>query len=43
MALRYMGSELGHHSGAFRLLGGVALIVAIFSRKIFLALKRRFV
>lgn len=43
MALRYMGSELGHHSGAFRLLGGVALIVAIFSRKIFQALKRRFV
>ena len=43
MALRYMGSELGHHSGAFRLLGGVALIVAIFSRKIFQTLKRRFV
>ncbi|MCB0580336.1 MAG: tyrosine-type recombinase/integrase, partial [Phaeodactylibacter sp.] len=43
MALRYMGSELGHHSGAFRLLGGLALIVAIFSRRIFQALKRRFV
>lgn len=40
MALRYMGSEFGEDAGAFRLIGGLALVFAIFARPIFRRLKR---
>ncbi len=43
LVLRYLGSELGHNAGAFRLLGGIALVIAFFSRRIFRALRRRYV
>lgn len=43
LVLRYLGSELGQNAGAFRLIGGVALVIAFFSRRIFRALKRKFV
>ena len=41
MGLRYMGSEFGQDSGAFRLIGGLALVFAIFARPIFRSLKRK--
>ena len=43
LVLRYLGSELGHNAGAFRLIGGIALVVAFFSSRIFKALKRKYV
>lgn len=43
MVLRYIGNELGDNAGAFKLIGGLGLIVAIFSRHIFRTLKRKFV
>ena len=43
LVLRYLGNELGQNAGAFRLLGGIALVVAFFSRRIFKALKRKYV
>ena len=43
LVLRYLGNELGSNAGAFRLLGGIALVVAFFSRRIFRALRRRYV
>ena len=41
MGLRYMGSEFGEDGGAFRLIGGLALVFAIFARPIFRSLKRK--
>lgn len=41
MGLRYMGSEFGEDAGAFRLIGGLALVFAIFARPIFRSLKRK--
>jgi hypothetical protein len=41
--LRYLGSELGENAGAFRLLGGIALVFSFFSRTIFRVLKRKFI
>ena len=41
--LRYLGSELGQNAGAFRLLGGMALVLSFFSRRIFRVLKRKFI
>ena len=43
MVLRYLGNELGDNAGALKLIGGLGLIVAIFSRHIFRTLKRKFV
>ncbi len=43
LVLRYLGNELGSNAGAFRLLGGIALVIAFFSRRIFRALRRRYV
>lgn len=43
MVLRYLGNELGDNAGALKLIGGLALLVAIFSRHIFRTLKRKFV
>ncbi len=43
LVLRYLGNELGSNAGAFRLLGGIALVIAFFSRRIFKALRRRYV
>lgn len=43
LVLRYLGSELGHNAGAFRLLGGIALVIAFFSRRIFKALRKKYV
>ena len=38
-----LGNELGDNAGALKLIGGLGLIVAIFSRHIFRTLKRKFV
>ena len=43
MVLRYLGGELGDDKGAFRLLGGIFMVFALFSRSIFRAGKRKFV
>ena len=43
LALPPLGNELGDNAGAFKLIGGLGLIVAIFSRHIFRTLKRKFV
>lgn len=36
-----MGSEFGEDGGAFRLIGGLALVFTIFARPIFRSLKRK--
>ncbi len=43
MVLRYLGGEMGSDGGAFRLIGGVFLVFALFARNILRAGKRRFV
>ncbi len=43
MVLRYVSGEIGDDSGAFRLIGGVFLMFALFARNIFRVGKRKFV
>ena len=43
MVLRYVSGEIGDDSGAFRLIGGVFLMFALFARNIFQIGKRKFV
>ena len=43
MVLRYVSGEIGDDSGAFRLIGGVFLMFALFARNIFRLGKRKFV
>jgi integrase/recombinase XerD len=42
--IKYVGNEVDHDdAGAFKLVGGVAMVVALFSRQLFKAAKRRYV
>ena len=43
MVLRYIGGELGDDTGAFRLIGGMALLFALFGRPLMRMGKRKFV
>ena len=43
MVLRYAGGELGDDAGAYRLIGGVFLVFALFARNIYKMVKRKFV
>ena len=43
MVMRYVGGEMGSDSGAFRLIGGVFLVFALFARNILRVGKRRYV
>lgn len=43
MVLRYVGGEMGTDAGAFRLIGGVFLVFALFARSILRFGKRRYV
>lgn len=43
VVLRYVGAEIGENSGAYKLLGGAALVIAVFARSIFRALRRKYV
>ncbi len=43
MVLRYVSGEIGDDSGAFRLIGGIFLMFALFARNIFRLGKRKFV
>ncbi len=43
MVMRYISGEIGDDSGAFRLIGGVFLMFALFARNIFRVGKRKFV
>lgn len=43
MVLRYLGGELNNNSGAFRLLGGIFLLFALFARNLFAQVRRKFV
>ncbi len=42
IVLRYVGNEVGDDPGAFRIIGGAALILALFARPLFRSLKRRY-
>lgn len=41
--LRYVGPEMGSDSGAFKAIGGGAMILCIYGRYLFMAARRRFV
>jgi integrase/recombinase XerD len=43
MILRYAGGELGDDSGAYRLIGGVFLVFALFARNIYKMVRRKFI
>ena len=43
MVLRYVGGEIGEDGGAFRLIGGMALLFALFGRPLMRLGKRRFI
>jgi GTPase SAR1 family protein len=43
MVLRYLGGEMGSDSGAFKLIGGIFLVFALFARNTLRAGKRRYV
>ena len=43
MILRYAGGELGDDAGAYRLIGGVFLVFALFARNIYKMVRRKFI
>ncbi|MEM6697283.1 MAG: tyrosine-type recombinase/integrase [Bacteroidota bacterium] len=43
MILRYVGGEFGSDAGAFRLIGGAAMIFALFARYFYSASKRKYI